>query len=73
MLNKTKKVTVLGLGYIGLPTAALLASNGYEVAGFDIKNNVVDTINKGEIHIVEPDLDAYVRSAVSSKKLQQVN
>ncbi len=73
MLNKTKKVTVLGLGYIGLPTAALLASNGYEVAGFDIKNNVVDTINKGEIHIVEPDLDAYVRSAVSSKKLQAYN
>ena len=73
MENKIKKVTVLGLGYIGLPTAALLASNGYEVSGFDVKSNVVDTINKGEIHIVEPDLDAFVRSAVSSKKLHAFN
>ena len=60
-----KKVAVIGLGYIGLPTAALLASEGYEVMGMDVSSHVVDTINRGDIHIVEPDLDAYVRSAVS--------
>jgi len=60
-----KKVAVIGLGYIGLPTAALLASEGYEVLGMDVSRHVVDTINLGKIHIVEPELDKYVRSAVS--------
>lgn len=64
-----KTVCVLGLGYIGLPTAALLASNGYKVVGVDVNRHAVDTINKGEIHIVEPDLDAFVRSAVAAGKL----
>lgn len=68
MVNKT--VCVVGLGYIGLPTAALLASNGYEVVGVDLNRHAVDTINKGQIHIVEPDLDAFVRSAVAARKLQ---
>ena len=58
-----KKVCVVGLGYIGLPTAALLATSGYEVIGVDVNQHVVDTINRGQIHIVEPDLDAYVSSA----------
>ena len=58
-----KVVTVIGLGYIGLPTAALLASKGHTVLGMDVNQHVVDTINRGEIHIVEPDLDTYVRSA----------
>tara|TARA_X000001036_G_C20685366_1_gene807449 strand:+ start:37 stop:1248 length:1212 start_codon:yes stop_codon:yes gene_type:complete len=65
-----KKILVIGLGYIGLPTAALLASKNYIVNGMDIDKNAVDTINRGEIHIVEPDLDAYVRSAVSNGKLK---
>ena len=65
-----KKITVIGLGYIGLPTAALLASRGYRVAGVDINPKVVETINQGDIHIVEPDLDVYVRSAVQSEKLK---
>lgn len=60
----------MGLGYIGLPTAALLASNGYKVVGVDLNQHAVDTINKGLIHIVEPDLDAFVRSAVAAGKLQ---
>jgi len=64
--EKNKKVSVIGLGYIGLPTAALLASEGYKVLGMDVSQHVVDTINRGEIHIVEPDLDAYVHSAVSN-------
>lgn len=68
MFNKT--ICVIGLGYIGLPTAALLASNGYDVAGVDLNRNAVETINKGQIHIVEPDLDAFVRSAVAAGKLK---
>ena len=69
-IQKFKKVSVLGLGYIGLPTAALLASEGYEVQGTDLNQSVVDTINRGQIHIVEPDLDAYVSSAVSKGLLK---
>lgn len=65
-----KTVCVIGLGYIGLPTAALLAGKGYRVIGVDINPKAVETINQGKIHIVEPDLDAFVRSAVSSGKLK---
>lgn len=65
-----KTVCVVGLGYIGLPTAALLASNGYNVVGVDLSAHAVDTINQGRIHIVEPDLDAFVRSAVSAQRLK---
>ena len=64
-----KKVCVLGLGYIGLPTASFLGTKGYTVFGVDVKQEVVDTINKGEIHIVEPDLDILVKSAVNSGQL----
>lgn len=64
-----KKVCVVGLGYIGLPTAALLASNGFNVVGVDLNAHAVETINQGRIHIVEPDLDAFVRSAVTAKRL----
>lgn len=65
-----KKVCVIGLGYIGLPTAALLANRGYEVHGVDIVQSTVDTINEGKIHIVEPDLDTFVKGAVNSGKLK---
>ena len=67
---KKKTVCVVGLGYIGLPTAALLASNGYHVVGVDLNTHAVETINQGRIHIVEPDLDAFVRSAVSAGRLK---
>jgi len=67
---KKKKISVIGLGYIGLPTAALLASNGYKVVGVDVNSHAVETINQGKIHIVEPDLDAFVRSAVSNGMLE---
>jgi len=60
----------MGLGYIGLPTAALLATKGYKVHGVDVKADVVETINKGEIHIIEPELDAFVKSAVQSGNLK---
>jgi UDP-N-acetyl-D-mannosaminuronic acid dehydrogenase len=65
-----KRVCVVGLGYIGLPTAALLASSGYDVAGTDVNASVVETINRGSIHIVEPDLDAFVRAGVVSGRLK---
>ncbi len=58
------KVNIFGLGYIGLPTAALIASKEINVLGIDVKKDVVDTINKGEIHIVEPELDGLVKHAV---------
>ena len=59
----------MGLGYIGLPTASLLGTKGYKVHGVDISQEVVDTINGGGIHIVEPDLDIMVKSAVGSGNL----
>ncbi|HPD54367.1 MAG: UDP-N-acetyl-D-mannosamine dehydrogenase [Bacteroidota bacterium] len=58
------QVTIMGLGYIGLPTAALIASKGIPVQGVDVNKKVVDTINKGKIHIVEPDLEGLVHYAV---------
>ncbi|WP_336056020.1 UDP-N-acetyl-D-mannosamine dehydrogenase [Nitratireductor sp. CH_MIT9313-5] len=58
-------VSVIGLGYIGLPTAAVLAARKKKVIGVDINSNAVETINRGEIHIVEPDLDIVVHAAVS--------
>ena len=68
MKNK-RKICIIGMGYIGLPTAALLANRGYKVHGVDVKQDVVDTINRSEIHIVEPELDTFVRSAVKSGSL----
>ncbi len=70
MQTAAKKIVVMGLGYIGLPTASLLATKGHQVLGVDINPNTVKTINKGEIHIVEPDLDILVKSAVLSGKLR---
>lgn len=57
-------ILVVGLGYIGLPTAAMFASRKIKVIGFDIDQHAVDTINRGEIHIKEPDLDILVNAAV---------
>ena len=65
-----KKVCVMGLGYIGLPTASFLGTKGYEVHGVDISPNVVDTINRGDVHITEPELDVLVKSAVQSGNLK---
>lgn len=65
-----RDICVVGLGYIGLPTAALLAHCGYNVQGVDVSRDVVDTVNQGKIHIVEPDLDSYVKRAVSDGNLK---
>ena len=59
-----KRISVIGLGYIGLPTAAMFASRKVEVVGVDVSQNTVDTINRGETHIAEPDLDIVVRAVV---------
>jgi UDP-N-acetyl-D-mannosaminuronic acid dehydrogenase len=64
------KVVMMGLGYIGLPTAALIASKGTSVHGVDINQEVVDTINAGNIHIVEPALERIVSDAVSKGVLK---
>lgn len=69
-MTQNKKICVIGLGYIGLPTAALLANRGYDVHGVDVVKSTVDTINQGKIHIVEPELDTFVKSAVNSGKLK---
>ncbi|MDA9572911.1 UDP-N-acetyl-D-mannosamine dehydrogenase [Flavobacteriaceae bacterium] len=64
------EVVTIGLGYIGLPTSALIASHGTNVLGVDINQQVVNTINEGKIHIVEPDLENIVSKAVSKGNLK---
>lgn len=63
-MGEYKSVSMIGLGYIGLPTAAIIASRKIPVIGVDVSEHAVDTINRGEIHIVEPELDIMVRSVV---------
>ena len=64
------KVCVLGLGYVGLPTAAVLSNFNHQVLGVDINSKVVDTINKGNVHIHEPDLADMIKNSVRDKKLR---
>ena len=63
-------ISVIGLGYIGLPTAAALAARRKTVLGVDVSRSVIDTINRGEVHIVEPELDMVVRAAVTQGHLR---
>jgi len=67
--NSFKHICVIGLGYIGLPTAATFAAHGVKVTGVDVNQHAVDMINQGKVHIVEPDLDALVRDVVAQSKL----
>ena len=64
------KVCVVGLGYIGLPTAAVIARSGASVLGIDISARVVETINAGRIHIEEANLESLVRDMVASGSLR---
>ncbi|MDR6798254.1 UDP-N-acetyl-D-mannosamine dehydrogenase [Acinetobacter calcoaceticus] len=69
-MNKSfKHICVIGLGYIGLPTAATFSAHGIKVTGVDVNQHAVDMINQGKVHIVEPDLDALVRDVVAQGKL----
>lgn len=65
-----KRVSMIGLGYIGLPTAALIASRGCEVLGIDVSPSIVATLNSGKIHIVEAELDVLLSGAVASGRFR---
>ncbi|MDC0304882.1 UDP-N-acetyl-D-mannosamine dehydrogenase [bacterium] len=67
---KDPEVVMMGLGYIGLPTAALIANGGVRVLGVDINAHVVETVNAGKVHIVEPELDKAVSRGVESGMLR---
>ena len=69
MSTDYKKICVIGLGYVGLPTAAVFASRGLSVLGVDTNAKTVELINQGKVHIVEPDLDILVNGAVTTGKL----
>lgn len=69
-MSKFETISVIGLGYIGLPTAAAFASRRKKVIGVDINQHAVDTINRGEIHIIEPELDMIVHAAVTEGYLR---
>jgi UDP-N-acetyl-D-mannosaminuronic acid dehydrogenase len=68
-MTEVKTVAVIGLGYIGLPTAAILATNGLKVVGVDVKQATVDAVNRGEVPFVEPDLSDFVERAVKAGNL----
>lgn len=70
IMYKNKTISVIGLGYIGLPTAAAFAGHGVKVIGVDVNQHAVDTINQGKIHIVEPDLDTAVHQCVTNGTLK---
>lgn len=70
MPNQFKTISIIGLGYIGLPTAAVFASRKVKVIGVDVSQHAVETINRGQIHIIEPDLDMMVHAAVSEGYLR---
>jgi UDP-N-acetyl-D-mannosaminuronic acid dehydrogenase len=65
-----KKICIMGMGYIGLPTAAILAAQGNQVVGVDIDQRVVDKVNEGQIHIIEPNLAEIVQEARNSGNLR---
>ncbi|WP_152185330.1 UDP-N-acetyl-D-mannosamine dehydrogenase [Segeticoccus rhizosphaerae] len=69
-MSNTKTVAVIGLGYIGLPTAAALATNGWTVIGVDVSGPTVDAVNRGEVPFVEPDLGTFVAVAVKQGTLR---
>lgn len=71
-MSSFSTVSVIGLGYIGLPTAAVFARQGVKVIGVDVNQKAVDTINQGRIHIVEPGLQNVVQRAVQDKLLRAV-
>ena len=65
-----KKISVLGMGYIGLPTACMLANSGFEVLGVDIDEEIINKLNFGKLHIEEPELEKIFLSAFKNKRLK---
>ena len=70
MKNARGEIAVIGLGYIGLPTAIMFANSGYKVTGYEIREEVVEKINSGKAHIVEPDIDELLTKAIKSGNLR---
>ncbi len=70
MEDKSKRICVLGLGYIGLPTASMFATHGHAVVGVDVNPAILDTLRKGRLHIEEPGLSTIVKAAIGSGNLQ---
>ncbi|WP_297516439.1 UDP-N-acetyl-D-mannosamine dehydrogenase [Thermococcus sp.] len=69
-MEEIKEIAVIGLGYIGLPTAIMFANAGFKVTGYEIREEVVEKINSGKAHIVEPEIDELLRKAVESGNLR---
>jgi len=65
-----KKICIIGLGYIGLPTACMFANNGFEVLGVDVDEDIIGKLNSGNVHIDEPELDSVFNEAFNNKKLK---
>jgi UDP-N-acetyl-D-mannosaminuronic acid dehydrogenase len=72
MNKQFEKISIIGLGYVGLPTAATFAARGVHVTGVDVREDVVERVNSGGTHIIEPDLDIIVHSVVSTGMLRAV-
>ena len=68
MLNKSSIISVIGLGYVGLPTALVIANRGYTVIGVDTNDKVVSQINRGKVPLFEPDLDLTLKNTIKSYK-----
>lgn len=69
-MRRSMKIVVIGLGYIGLPTAVMFASHGREVVGVDVKQEVIETLNRGELHLEEPGLLDVLTQTIASKKFK---
>ena len=66
----SKNVSIIGLGYVGLPTAAVVAEAGFNTLGVDIDQNIVEIVNSGKIHIVEPGLQNIIENLVKNNQLK---
>jgi len=71
--NKTAKITIVGMGYIGLPTSIAFAQAGFNVNGYDVNEEVISTLKSGKIHIKEPDLQQVFEKVLNSDKLKPIN
>lgn len=70
MISDNRSICIVGLGYIGLPTASLLASKGFSVNGYDINSEVIDKINSGVPHFFEPDLEEILSKSIKNNKFK---
>ena len=69
-MTKQLKINVIGLGYVGLPTAAILANNGMDVVGVEVNRQTITSVNAGQAHFVEAELDTLLQAVVASGRLR---